>query len=89
MKDLQKENDELRAKLDKYEKSSCQTCYGAGTVLISPDDGMDCPECAQWLAEIRAEAVMNVANNWVVENDHDYVVRQKLINHANRIKESE
>lgn len=54
--DLQKENDELRHKLDKYIKSACQTCYGAGTVMIAIDDGMECPECAQSLAEVKAEA---------------------------------
>lgn len=51
------ENNELRYQIEKYESVLCGTCRGAGTVLISIDDGVDCPECVQQLADIRAEAV--------------------------------
>lgn len=57
--DLQKENDELKRQLAIRDELLCKTCKGTGNVLIAPDDGMDCPECAQSLADIRAEAVMD------------------------------
>lgn len=44
--ELLKENAELLAQIEKYESVLCSTCSGAGTVLISIDDGMDCPECS-------------------------------------------
>lgn len=57
---MQKQNNELRAKVAKYESVLCQTCHGAGTVLVGVDDGRDCPECAQSLADIRADGIRGI-----------------------------
>jgi len=54
---MQKQNDELKYQLKIRDDLSCKTCKGAGTVMIAIDDGMECPECAQSLSDIRAEAV--------------------------------
>ncbi|WP_339892125.1 hypothetical protein [uncultured Alteromonas sp.] len=57
VQELLKENAELRYQIEKYESVLCGTCRGAGTVLISIDDGTDCPECVEHDNNIKADAV--------------------------------
>jgi len=40
----------------------------------------------QSLAEIKAEAVRKVAQDWLITKDHDYTVRKTLLNEADRIE---
>lgn len=89
--DLQKQNDELRRQLTIRDELLCKTCKGAGTVLIAPDDGIECPECAQSLSDIRAEAVMELTTSAGVF-EHEYTGEMligvgDIKDHANRIKE--
>ena len=77
---------ELKRQLTIRDELLCQTCHGAGTVLISIDDGMDCPECVERDNNIKADAVMEVANNWIINKDGDYPVRTKLIDIANKLR---
>lgn len=85
---LQAENNELRRQLAIRDDLSCQTCRGAGTVLIAPDDGMDCPECVEAEEKIKAEGIAkfwsdiqsamsnNQMENWnyLTEADFDEMV---------------
>ena len=83
---LQKQNNELRAKVEALESIVNGTAPAPSNVIrnYKPEVSI---HLKQSLADIRAEAVMDLANNWIVNFDHDYDTRKKIINHANRIKE--
>jgi len=90
--DLQKQNDELRAKVAKYESVLCQTCQGAGTVLAGVDDGRDCPTCVQSLSDIKAEGVIGAiekcnANAEEEDNGERLIYVSDLVDYANQLKE--
>ena len=92
LSDLQKQNDELRRQLTIRDELLCKTCKGAGTVLIAPDDGIECPECAQSLSDIRAEAVDSVMKNCKIEpmfgsDIMGTISVMEIVEYANRIKE--
>ena len=59
-KDLKAKNVELIRQLAIRDDLSCQTCKGAGSVLIAIDDGIDCPECAEYENKLKADAVMDL-----------------------------
>lgn len=40
----------------------------------------------QSLADIKAEAVLEVAKNWIINKDSDYTVRTKLIDISNKLR---
>jgi hypothetical protein len=40
---------------------SCKACLGTGTVMIATVIKMDCPVCAQEIADIKADAVIEAA----------------------------
>ena len=89
---LQKQNDELRAKVAKYESVLCQTCQGAGTVLAGIDDGRDCPTCAKSLSDVKADAVIGAiekcnANAEEEDNGERLIYVSDLVDYANQLKE--
>ena len=64
VEELDRENKELKAKnvelvrqLAIRDDLSCQTCKGVGSVLIAIDDGIDCPECAEYESNLKADAI--------------------------------
>jgi hypothetical protein len=59
---LKQENKELKYQVKIRDDMSCDTCRGFGTVMIAIDDGMDCPRCAQEIADIKADAIIAMAN---------------------------
>ena len=86
--ELKSENEELLRQLKIRDELSCRTCKGAGTVLISIDDGMDCPECAKHLADIKADAVIEAANTLCITGSSVKTVRyDKYIEYAEELRE--
>jgi hypothetical protein len=58
--ELRVSNQELRYQLKIRDAMACKTCHGAGTVMIAIDDGMDCPDCVEKIADIKSNAVSSI-----------------------------
>tara|TARA_R110000824_G_scaffold400882_2_gene609732 strand:+ start:656 stop:940 length:285 start_codon:yes stop_codon:yes gene_type:complete len=87
LEQLKRENDELRYQLKIRDELSCQTCHGAGTVLISIDDGMDCPECEALDNKIKAEGIIEAANALCITGTSVKTVRyDKYIEYADNLR---
>ena len=97
---LQKENDELRANLDLIQNAYLDVEIKSEVLSVEQDDESNTELAkanyilgraigktpAQSLAEVRAEAVMDVANNWAIKKDSDYNIRRKLTAISNKIR---
>mgnify|MGYP000280065371 CR=1 FL=1 len=72
-KELLKENAELRDRISELEKAISE----AVTAMISEEEA---------LADIKADAIMEVANNWIIRKGSDFNIRRKLTAISNKIR---
>jgi len=43
-------------------------------------------ELKRQMIDIKADAIMEVANNWIIRKDSDYNIRRKLIAISNKLR---
>jgi len=43
-------------------------------------------ELKRQMIDIKADAIMEVANNWIIRRDSDYNIRRKLIAISNKLR---
>ena len=80
---LEKENAELRAATERL-KSQFKEYMQTADIDIYINAMNKTPP--QHLAEIKADAIMEVANNWIIRKDSDYNIRRKLIAISNKLR---
>jgi methylase of polypeptide subunit release factors len=65
---------------------SCTTCRGTGTVMIATVIKMDCPVCAQEVADIKADAIDSALDNCAWYHNREFIKCDDIIKYAESLR---
>lgn len=84
VQDLEKENAELLSSVSRLVFAMTEDIHKTGDNFRLQDALDKTP--AQHLADIKADAIMEVANNWIIRKGSDFNIRRKLTAISNKIR---